>query len=54
VLLVKLTSKPWQVPGGVVEQAKPPLAACRREVREEPGPDIKPARLSTCQTEVHS
>jgi 8-oxo-dGTP diphosphatase len=46
VLLVKPTYKPpWEVPGGMVEQAESPLAACRREVREELGLDIRPARL---------
>jgi 8-oxo-dGTP pyrophosphatase MutT (NUDIX family) len=46
VLLVKPTYKPpWEVPGGVVEQAESPLAACKREVREELGLDIRPARL---------
>jgi len=46
VLLVKPTYKPpWEVPGGVVEQAESPLAACRREIREELGLDIRPARL---------
>jgi ADP-ribose pyrophosphatase YjhB (NUDIX family) len=36
VLLVKPTYKPpWEVPGGVVEQAESPLAARRREIRKE-------------------
>jgi 8-oxo-dGTP diphosphatase len=46
VLLVKPTYKPpWEVPGGVVEEAESPLAACRREVREELSLDIRPTRL---------
>jgi len=46
VLLVKPTYKPpWEVPGGVVERAESPLAACRREVGEELGLDIEPTRL---------
>lgn len=36
VLLVKPTYKPtWQMPGGVVEAGESPIAAARREVREE-------------------
>jgi len=46
VLLVKPVYKPpWEVPGGAVEQAESPLAACRREIQEELGLDIRPARL---------
>lgn len=38
VLVVNPTYKPgWGMPGGVVEQDEPPLAACRRECREELG-----------------
>ncbi|MCK7627775.1 NUDIX hydrolase [Streptomyces sp. RS10V-4] len=42
VLLVKPSYKPkWEIPGGYVERAESPLAACRREVQEELG--ITPA-----------
>jgi 8-oxo-dGTP pyrophosphatase MutT (NUDIX family) len=38
VLLVRPTYKPsWDIPGGYVEPAESPLAACRREVEEELG-----------------
>ncbi|TQN31706.1 ADP-ribose pyrophosphatase YjhB (NUDIX family) [Haloactinospora alba] len=38
VLVVNPTYKPgWGMPGGVVEQGESPLAACRRECREELG-----------------
>jgi 8-oxo-dGTP diphosphatase len=42
VLLVRPSYKPkWEIPGGYVETGESPLAACRREVREELG--ISPA-----------
>ncbi|AEW95813.1 MULTISPECIES: NUDIX domain-containing protein [Streptomycetaceae] len=42
VLLVRPSYKPlWEIPGGYVEAGESPLAACRREVREELG--ISPA-----------
>ncbi|MEU9155377.1 NUDIX hydrolase [Streptomyces sp. NPDC048417] len=38
VLLVQPSYKPmWEIPGGYVEHAESPLAACRREVGEELG-----------------
>lgn len=38
VLLVRPSYKPvWDLPGGVIETAESPLAACVREVREELG-----------------
>ncbi|MGC7102813.1 NUDIX domain-containing protein [Amycolatopsis lurida] len=38
VLLVRPGNKPvWDLPGGVVEAAESPMAACVREVREELG-----------------
>jgi 8-oxo-dGTP pyrophosphatase MutT (NUDIX family) len=45
VLLVRPTYKPyWDIPGGYVEPGESPLAACRREIREELGitPAIRP------------
>jgi 8-oxo-dGTP diphosphatase len=46
VLLVNPTYKPqWELPGGVVEQGESPLAACKREIREELSLDVQPSRL---------
>jgi 8-oxo-dGTP pyrophosphatase MutT (NUDIX family) len=46
ILLVKPVYKqPWEIPGGGVEADESPLAACRREVREELGIDRPPGRL---------
>ncbi|MGW7573560.1 NUDIX domain-containing protein [Streptomyces sp. NPDC054765] len=45
VLLVKPSYKPkWEIPGGYIEHGESPLAACRREVKEELGisPGIGP------------
>jgi 8-oxo-dGTP pyrophosphatase MutT (NUDIX family) len=43
VLMVCPTYKDhWDVPGGMVEPAETPLAACRREIREELGLDAGP------------
>ncbi|WP_116203833.1 NUDIX domain-containing protein [Amycolatopsis circi] len=41
VLFVRPTYKPFlEIPGGLVEDGESPLAACRREVREELGIDL--------------
>ncbi|WP_406634690.1 NUDIX domain-containing protein [Amycolatopsis sp. WGS_07] len=46
VLFVCPTYKPFlEIPGGVVEDDESPLAACRREVREELGIDLPVGRL---------
>ncbi len=46
VLLVKPGYKPlWELPGGGVAPGESPLAACRREVREELGLDVTPSGL---------
>ncbi|GIF66567.1 hypothetical protein Ais01nite_46020 [Asanoa ishikariensis] len=46
VLLVRPTYKTgWEVPGGSVEADESPLAAARREVREELGVDFPVGRL---------
>lgn len=46
ILLVNPTYKPqWEIPGGMVEEAESPLAACRREVLEEIGLAIHPGPL---------
>lgn len=35
----------WHLPGGLIEDNEPPAAACRREIREELGIDLKPVDL---------
>lgn len=46
VLLVEPTYKDvWELPGGLVEIDESPLAACRRELREELGIDLPVHRL---------
>lgn len=46
VLLVNPTYKePWEIPGGIVEANESPKQACIREVKEEIGLTINPARL---------
>lgn len=46
VLLVDPTYKKyWEIPGGTVEAGESPREACVREVKEELGLDISPARL---------
>lgn len=46
VLIVEPTYKDhWELPGGLVEADESPLAAARREVREELGLDRPPGRL---------
>lgn len=46
VLLVHPTYKDtWDIPGGYVERAESPAAACRRELKEELGIDRAPLRL---------
>jgi 8-oxo-dGTP diphosphatase len=46
VLLVKPNYREhWSLPGGILEHGEPPHEGCRREVAEELGLDIVPARL---------
>jgi 8-oxo-dGTP diphosphatase len=46
VMLVRPTYKSgWDIPGGYVERDESPLAACRREVREELGIALTIGRL---------
>ncbi|WP_336161040.1 NUDIX hydrolase [Amycolatopsis sp. VC5-11] len=46
ILFVCPTYKPFlEIPGGLVEDGESPLAACRREVREELGIDVPLGRL---------
>ncbi len=46
VLVVKPNYRPgWSLPGGVCEHGEPPHLACAREVLEEVGLAITPARL---------
>ncbi|WP_116247855.1 NUDIX hydrolase [Nocardiopsis sp. FIRDI 009] len=49
VLLVRRTyvpERPWGVPGGVIEADESPLAACRRELREELGVEARVLRVA--------
>jgi len=46
VLMVTPTYKDdFEIPGGVVEENESPLAACKREIKEELGLDVKMGRL---------
>jgi len=46
ILMVEPVYKPtWDIPGGLANDDESPLAACRREVREEMKLDIEPGRL---------
>jgi len=46
ILLVDPVYKPgWDLPGGMAEANEPPLAAIRREVKEEIGLDRGPLRI---------
>ncbi len=46
ILIVKTTyKKHWSMPGGTVDQDESPKDACKRELREELGLDLKPGKL---------
>lgn len=46
ILMVEPVYKPtWDIPGGLANDDESPLAACRREVREEMKLDVEPGRL---------
>ena len=46
ILIVNPGYKPgWDLPGGMAEANEPPLAAVRREIREELGLDTEPQRV---------
>ena len=46
ILIVDPGYKPgWDLPGGMAEANEPPLAAVRREIREELGLDTEPQRV---------
>ena len=46
ILMVEPVYKPtWEIPGGLANDDESPLAACRREIREEMKLDVEPGRL---------